>query len=235
MTQTAYYDDSYAQTLAATVTAVAGEWVTLDQTLFYPRGGGQPGDTGLFITTGGLELAVADTRKGEAGAINHQMADPDHGLQSGDAIQITLDWERRYRHMRMHTCLHLLGSVIPAGVTGGAIAEHKSRLDFDMGDETLDKEQLTQRLNTLVEAGHAVEISHVDEAVLDSQPELVRTMSVAPPRGVGRLRMVRIVDVDYQPCGGTHVRNTAEIGAVRISKIQNKGKHNRRVHVVFDT
>lgn len=234
MTETAFYDDPYARTLSTTVTGVDGEWITLEHTLFYPQGGGQPGDSGRLVAGNGRELAVADTRKGEGGTIRHQLADPDHGLGAGEPVELTLDWERRYRHMRMHTCLHLLGSLVPAGVTGGSVGADKSRLDFDAGDLALDRDDLTRRLNALVEAGHPVRVEHVDEALLDAQPELVRTMSVTPPRGVGSLRMIRIPEVDYQPCGGTHVRNTAEIGAVRVSKIESKGKRNRRVQIVFD-
>jgi misacylated tRNA(Ala) deacylase len=136
--------------------------------------------------------------------------------------------------MRMHTALHLLGSLIPVAVTGGQVGAQKSRLDFDVGDLQLDKEELTVQINQLIEPGHELEISSISDEELDANPELVRTMSVQPPRGAGTIRMIRVMDVDYQPCGGTHVRNTAEIGKVRVSKIENKGKRNRRVHVVFD-
>ncbi|HLQ85624.1 MAG TPA: alanyl-tRNA editing protein [Salinisphaeraceae bacterium] len=236
MARKVFYADPYARELNAVVTAVDGAWITFDQTLFYPQGGGQPGDRGQLTDTHGNTRTIADARKGENGAVVHQMAEAEHGLQPGAAVHMALDWERRHRHMRMHTCLHLLGALIPAGVTGGQVGADKGRLDFDVSglDLELDKAELNTRLNALIEEGHAVDIEHVDEAVLERQPELVRTMSVQPPRGVGRLRMVRIVDVDYQPCGGTHVANTAEIGPVKVSKIQSKGRHNRRVQVVFD-
>lgn len=233
MTQAAYYEDPYATTLNARVVAAEGEWVSLDRTLFYPLGGGQPGDTGAFQLADGRSLRVVDTRKGESGGIRHLLETANHGLSPGSELSMTLDWSRRYRHMRMHTCLHLLGSLIPCGVTGGSISEEKGRLDFDAGDQALDKERLTEQLNALVEEAHPVTIEFVEEAVLDQRPDLVRTMSVAPPRGVGTIRMIRIAGVDYQPCGGTHIRNTREIGPVVVAKIESKGKRNRRVQVVF--
>lgn len=136
--------------------------------------------------------------------------------------------------MRMHTAMHLLGSLIPVPVTGGSVGADKSRLDFDLGEHQLDKEDLTLKMNALVAAAHPIAFGTITEAELDERPELVRTMSVQPPRGVGDIRTVRIENVDFQPCGGTHVRNTSEIGAVRISKIENKGKRNRRVHLLLE-
>ena len=234
MTERFFYQDPYATALSATVTAIDGDWVALDRSVFYPQGGGQPGDTGWMGSADRVQVAVADTRKGRGGTIWHRLEGDGSGWSTGERVELELDWKRRYRHMRMHTCLHLLGSLIPCGVTGGAVGEEKSRLDFDAGDQRLDKEQLTLQLNELIEAGHPVQVEWVDEAVLDAQPDLVRTMSVEPPRGVGVLRMIRIAGVDYQPCGGTHVANTSEIGSVRVAKIENKGKRNRRVQVVFD-
>jgi misacylated tRNA(Ala) deacylase len=230
-----FYTDSYRKQLSATVTAVDGEWVELDQTIFYPLGGGQPGDTGVFIRADGVRLNVLDTRKSETpGQIRHQLETADHGLEPGDPVDTRIDWERRYTHMRMHTGMHLLGSLIPVPVTGGAVGATKSRLDFDLGEHQIDKEELTQRMNELVKAGHAVVFGTITAAELDERPELVRTMSVQPPRGAGDIRTVRIEGIDYQPCGGTHVNNTREIGNVRISKIENKGKRNRRVHLVLE-
>ncbi len=229
-----FYTDPYVRHLDAVVHAVDGEWVTLDRTIFYPQGGGQPGDTGTLAPGDGEALEIVDTRKGEGGAIRHRLATAEHGLSAGDQVALTLDWERRHRHMRMHTCLHLLGSLIDAGVTGGSVGADKSRLDFDAGEQALDKTELTERLQALIDGAHPVMVEWVDEALLDERPDLVRTMSVSPPRGVGTLRMIRVVDVDYQPCGGTHVANTAEIGRVRVAKIENKGKRNRRVQIVFD-
>ena len=231
----AYYDDSYQKRLTAIVTAVDGEWVELDQTIFYPLGGGQPGDTGIMKGPGGREYTVLDTRKSDAtDQIRHQLDTDDHGLQPGDPVDTEIDWERRFKHMRMHTSMHLLGSLIPVPVTGGSVGAEKSRLDFDLGEHQIDKVDLTTRINQLVEASHPVVFGTITETELDERPELVRTMSVQPPRGAGDIRTVRIEGVDFQPCGGTHVNNTGEIGAVRISKIENKGKRNRRVHLVLE-
>jgi misacylated tRNA(Ala) deacylase len=230
-----YYDDSYLKQLTATVTAVDGEWIELDRTIFYPLGGGQPGDTGVFKTAERSCFQVLDTRRSDTpGQIRHQLDSADHGLQPGDKVDTEIDWERRYAHMRMHTGMHLLGSLIPVPVTGGAVGAAKSRLDFDLGEYQVDKDDLTRRMTALVEAGHPVVFGTITEAELDEHPELVRTMSVQPPRGAGDIRTVRVEGVDYQPCGGTHVNNTREIGALRISKIENKGKRNRRVHLVLE-
>jgi len=234
MTERFFYQDPYATALSATITAIDGDWVALDRTLFYPQGGGQPGDSGWMASPDRARVVVADTRKGRDGAIWHRLEDGGSDWSAGGRVELELDWKRRYRHMRMHTCLHLLGSLIPCGVTGGAVGEQKSRLDFDAGDQRLDKEQLTVQLNELIEAAHPVQVEWVDESLLDAEPDLVRTMSVEPPRGVGVLRMIRIAGVDYQPCGGTHVANTSEIGSVRVTKIENKGKRNRRVQIAFD-
>ncbi|MEK9821557.1 MAG: alanyl-tRNA editing protein, partial [Gammaproteobacteria bacterium] len=145
-----------------------------------------------------------------------------------------IDWQRRHRHMRMHTAMHLLGSLIPVPVTGGKVGEEKSRLDFNLGDHQIDKEDLTAQLNALVASAKDVGIESITENELDENPGLVRTMSVQPPRGVGDIRMIRVADIDYQPCGGTHVKNIGEIGRIRVSKIENKGRQNRRVHLIFD-
>ena len=230
-----YYEDSYQKELTAIVTAVNDEWVELNATIFYPLGGGQPGDTGTLSGPDGKIHQVLDTRKGDSfEQIKHQLDTTEHGLTPGDSVNISIDWERRYKHMRMHTCMHLLGSLIPVPVTGGSVGAEKSRLDFDLGEHTLDKEDLTTRINALVAGAHRLVFGTITETELDEHPELVRTMSVQPPRGVGDIRTVRIKDVDYQPCGGTHVNNTSEVGVVRISKIENKGKRNRRVHLLLE-
>jgi misacylated tRNA(Ala) deacylase len=230
-----YYDDSYQKELTAIVTAVNDEWVELDATIFYPLGGGQPGDTGTLSGPDGKIHQVLDTRKGDSfEQIKHQLDTTEHGLTPGDSVNISIDWERRYKHMRMHTCMHLLGSLIPVPVTGGSVGAEKSRLDFDLGEHTLDKEDLTTRINALVAEAHPIVFGTITETELDERPELVRTMSVQPPRGVGDIRTVQIEGVDYQPCGGTHVNNTSEVGVVRVSKIENKGKRNRRVHLLLE-
>lgn len=235
MTIAVFYQDAYQKEVQATVTSVDLQWIELDRTIFYPNSGGQPGDSGLFATTDGRELQVIDSRKGvDPGSIRHQLAVAEHHLEVADRVTARIDWQRRYRLMRMHTSLHLLSSLIPVPVTGGSVGEEKSRLDFDLGDYRIDKEDLTLKLNQLIDAAHGVEISTIREEELDQDPALVRTMSVQPPRGTGEIRMVRIIDVDYQACGGTHLHNVREIGRLRVSKIENKGKRNRRVHLVLE-
>jgi misacylated tRNA(Ala) deacylase len=236
VTDAVFQRDSYLQQLDAVVTALDAEFVELDKTIFYAEGGGQPGDTGRLTGGGGRSVRVIDTRKGvEPGSIWHQVSGEDHGLTVGDKVELAIDWERRYRLMRMHTSMHLLGSLIPVPVTGGKVGADKSRLDFNLGDQQLDKEWLTEQMNVLIRAGHDVGLEAITEAELDANPGLVRTMSVQPPRGVGDIRMVRVQGIDFQPCGGTHVKNTSEIGPVKISKIENKGRQNRRVHLLLDS
>ncbi len=233
-----FYEDSSRQDTDATVMAVTEKdgvsAICLSNTLFYPLGGGQPGDTGTITTPTGETIRVVDTRKNkDTGDIEHYV-NATADMKPGDRVRLQLDWNRRYAHMRMHTAMHLLGSLIPVPVTGGQVGAEKSRLDFNVGDLTLNKDALTQAMNQLISAGHDLVFESITDQQLDDNPDLVRTMSVQPPRGAGVIRMVRINGVDYQPCGGTHVANTREIGPVRISKIENKGKRNRRVHLVFD-
>lgn len=204
--------------------------------LFYPRGGGQPGDGGRLVWEGG-EMAVTDTVKGEAGA--ELLLAPEGAVLPpfGTELIQQLDWDRRYGHMRVHTALHLLSVVIPLPVSGGAIAAWKGRLDFDMPEAPEDKEALEAALNDLIARDLPVTEDWITEAELDADPGLVKTMSVAPPRGAGHVRLVRIgagaTQVDLQPCGGTHVARTGEIGPVRIGKIEKKGRRNRRVTVLL--
>lgn len=232
MTEALFRDDAYLKECEALVQAVDDGAVVLDKTVFYPMGGGQPGDTGRLSWVGGSAVII-DTRYGEQGAIRHVMADGDELPPAGVTVQVSLDWDRRYRHMRMHTALHLLGSVLQYGVTGGNIGAEKSRLDFDMQD-TVDKDAVTDAVRALVASDHAVGCRWITDEELDAQPELVRTMSVKPPRGVGKVRLLDIEGVDLQPCGGTHLKSTAEVGSVRVSKVEKKGKHNRRVYIVLD-
>lgn len=218
----------YARESLATVTAIGDDgMVVTDATLFYPHGGGQPGDRGVFITADGRTLPVNDTRKGEQGRVCHFL-DPAHGLEVGQSVTQQIDWPRRWAHMRMHTALHLLSVAVPHGVTGGSIGADRGRLDFDLGDVSYDKDELTEQINALIAADYPVTSEWISEAELDARPELVKTMSVAPPRGAGEIRMVRIGDIDYQPCGGTHVTSTAEIGPVQVASIKNRGARNRR-------
>ena len=232
MTEELFREDSYQQECDATVVAAAEGALILDRTVFYPLGGGQPGDTGK-LSFAAASVAIVDTRYGDDDSIRHILAEGAEMPAVGDSVRVSLDWERRYRHMRMHTAMHLLGSVLHYGVTGGNISAEKSRLDFDM-EETVDKEAVSAALLELVAADHAVSCRWISEAELDAQPELVRTMSVRPPRGKGSIRLLEIDSVDLQPCGGTHLHSTAEVGAVRIGKVEKKGKRNRRVNIHLD-
>lgn len=232
MTEELFREDSYLRECQATVVESSPAGIVLDKTVFYPMGGGQPGDTGTISWDGG-SVDVTDTQYGDAGSIRH-LAGPDAALPAaGTEVTATLDWDRRYLHMRMHTALHLLGSVLQYGVTGGNISTTKSRLDFDMED-TVDKERVTAEVQALVAADHPVEVRWITDAELEAQPELVRTMSVQPPQGAGRVRLLEIEGVDLQPCGGTHLKSTGEVGQVRVGKVEKKGRHNRRVSIVLD-
>jgi misacylated tRNA(Ala) deacylase len=232
MTEELFREDANLRECEATVVATAPGKVILDRTVFYPTGGGQPGDHGVLVSTGGLELAITDTVKDEAG-IAHLCAE-DAALPSpGDKVTARIDWDRRYLHMRMHSCMHLLCAAVPCGVTGGQIGAEKSRIDFDTGDHVLDKEQITSELNRMVAEDLPLSHRWITAEELDASPELVRTMSVQPPRSGGRIRLMEVEGADLQPCGGTHVARTGEIGRVVVSKIENKGKRNRRVNVVF--
>lgn len=227
-----FREDSYLRSCTATVTASDDEAFTVDQTVFYPLGGGQPGDTG-FVEWDGGRLDIVDTRYASDGDIAHHLAEGDTPPPTGATVTLTIDWDRRYRHMRMHTAMHLLGAILKYDVTGGNISVDKSRLDFNM-EETVDKAAVEQALADLVSEDHPVSCRWITEDELDAQPELVRTMSVQPPRGKGAIRLLDIAGVDLQPCGGTHVRSTAEVGAIRIGKVEKKGRQNRRVNLHLD-
>ncbi|MFQ6023274.1 MAG: alanyl-tRNA editing protein [Acidiferrobacterales bacterium] len=235
MTEEVFGTDAYAKRCEAMVTAVDEHGIYLDRTVFYVMGGGQPGDIGTLRRTDGTEVTIIDTRKGgDPGQIIHIPEQDAPTLQSGDKVTAEIDWERRYRLMRMHTCLHLLCAVVAGGVTGGSVRDGSGRLDFDLPEPTLDKEHITAELNRLIQENHPVRVRWITDEELASKPELVRTMSVKPPTGQDRVRLIEIEGVDLQPCGGTHLASTGEIGRVRVSKIEKKGKHNRRVNVVFD-
>jgi misacylated tRNA(Ala) deacylase len=234
MTKEIFREDAYAQSCEAQVTGHEHDGIILNQTVFYPEGGGQPGDSGSITLVDGTRLIVDNTRKPRSGdGIVHVLADPALAPDMGADVTATIDWERRHIHMRMHTCLHLLCSLIDGGVTGGSIGEVKSRLDFDLQDTKLDKEQITADLNRLIEEDHELSSSWITDQEMTERADLVRTMSVKPPMGKGTVRLMEIAGIDLQPCGGTHVKSTAEIGRVRVGKIENKGKHNRRVNVLF--
>ncbi len=235
MTEQLFREDSYLQSCEATVTAVVDGGIELDRTVFYATGGGQPGDTGWLDLADGSRIQIIDTVKDrDGGAHLHVPADGAALPRIGDTVGAVLDWDRRHRHMRMHTCLHLLCSVIEGGVTGGSIGAEKGRLDFDLEDTGLDKDAIGAELNSLIEGDLAVTSDWISDSEMAERAEMVRTMSVKPPSGQGRVRLIQVDGVDLQPCGGTHVRSTGEIGRVRVGKIENKGKHNRRVNVLFD-
>ena len=234
MTEPLFRDDAYRTECTATVTASGPEGVVLSATVFYPTGGGQPGDRGVLLWDGG-ETEIREAVKGEGGAILHRAAEGATLPPVGADVTARLDWEARHRHMRVHTALHLLSVVIPLPVTGGAIGPEKGRLDFDMPEAPEDREALEGRLNALIAADHPVTTEWITDEELAARPEMVKTMSVKPPMGQGRVRLVRIgagtETVDLQPCGGTHVRSTAEIGRVSLGKIEKKGRQNRRVSI----
>jgi misacylated tRNA(Ala) deacylase len=235
MTEEVFRSDAYATCCEAQVVALNEQGIELDRTVFYPMGGGQPGDGGMLRRADGTEVPIADTRKGEQpGQILHVPVEGAPTLSVGDKVMAEIDWQRRYRLMRMHTCLHVLCAVVPGGVTGGSVGDGRGRLDFDLPDPTLDKDQVTAELNRLIEENHSVRFRWITDEEMAASPDLVRTMSVKPPSGQGRVRLVEIEDVDLQPCGGTHLASTGEIGRVRVAKIEKKGKHNRRVIIVFD-
>ncbi|HKW55103.1 MAG TPA: alanyl-tRNA editing protein [Stellaceae bacterium] len=234
MTDLLFRDDGYLPACDARIVAVDERGIRLDRTVFYPQGGGQAGDSGELRLADGRCIAVIDTRKGDGpDEVLHVPAPGAASPAPGDVVRAAIDWERRHRLMRMHTCLHLLCAAVPGAVTGGQISDGKGRLDFDVPGAALDKETITRRLNELIAADHAVTPRWISDDELLARPELVRTMSVKPPMGQGRVRLLDIAGVDLQPCGGTHVRRTAEIGPVEVTKIENKGKQNRRIVVGF--
>ena len=229
-----FRQDAYLRGCDATVTGVDSAGIRLDRTVFYPMGGGQPGDVGSLRLASGEIVEIIDTVKGAHHEDVVHVPKAGSALpQVGDKVHAEIDWERRYRLMRMHTCLHLLSAVIKGDVTGGQVSDGKGRLDFNLPDQSLDKDFITREINRLVSEDHEVKPRWITDAELAAQPELVRTMSVKPPSGGGKVRLLNIVDVDLQPCGGTHVARTGEIGAIEVTKIENKGKMNRRVNLAF--
>jgi len=222
MAELLFRDDPYLASCEATVVSVQDNVVELDRTVFYPLGGGQAGDTGNIGP-----WRVLDTRK--AGESVLHMLEPGARAEAGMKVELQLDWERRHRLMRLHTALHLLGAVVKAPVTGGRIAEDKAHLDFDIEMEKLVKEEIESRINELTSSSLETQARWINDAELDARPELVKTMSVAPPRGEGRVRLLEIPGVDLQACGGTHVKNIAEIGRLAVARIRSEGKRNKRV------
>lgn len=235
MTKEIFREDSYIKTVTATVTAADERGLQFDQTIFYATGGGQPGDTGHFETTSGSTITITDSFKDRETAehIHVIQAVDQLPVSAGDSVTLTIDWQRRHRIMRMHSCLHMLCAVIPAQVTGGSIQDGRGRLDFDL-PETIDKDHITSELNRLITEDHPMSMSWITDEELQANPGLVRTMSAPPPTGTGKVRLINFEGVDLQPCGGTHVASSGEIGPVTVKKVEKKGKLNRRITVVFD-
>jgi len=236
MTDALFRQDAYLREAEAKVVAIASDGIVLDRTVFYPRGGGQAGDRGALLLADGASIAIGDTVKGAEHDIVHVPAPGSEALvaalQAGDPVTARIDWDRRHRHMRFHTATHLLCALVPHQTNGCSITADYARLDFDMV-EPLEREPLERELARLVGGAHEVRTVWITDEELDAKPELVRTMSVKPPRGVGRIRLLEIAGVDLQPCGGTHVANTREIGALRIVKIEKKSARSRRVVLEF--
>jgi misacylated tRNA(Ala) deacylase len=231
-----FREDAYAQSCKATVQEVTPEGgVILDRTVFYAQGGGQPGDVGTLLRANGEALPVTNTVYGSDRSRIAHLVGPEaaSSLRPGETVELKLDWSRRLKRMRVHTALHLLSVVLPYPVTGGSIGDGDGRLDFDIPDAGLDKTEITEKLNALIARDAPVTDRWITDEELDANPGLVKTMSVKPPRGSGRVRLVEIEGIDLQPCGGTHVRRTGEIGEVAITDIEKKGKQNRRVRVAL--
>ena len=236
MTEFLFRDDSYLQSTPATVVGVTEDGsIILDRTVFYAASGGQPGDNGTITRPDGSAIAIATAvhPDGDKTRIVHVPADGQDAVAVGDVVVASIDWARRHRLMRMHTALHLLSVVFPYPVTGGSIGEDKGRLDFDMPEVPEDLVALEAALNAMANGNHDVTAEWITDAEMADNPDLIKTMNVKPPMGQGRVRLIRIGDVDLQPCGGTHVRNTSEIGKLTLGKIEKKGKQNRRVSLLF--
>ncbi len=233
-TELLFRGDAYLKTASARVIAIDERGIELDRTIFYPQGGGQSGDTGVLLRANGERIPINDTRKGDAPDRVLHFPEPGSAQpEPGEMLTLEIDWDRRYSLMRLHTALHVMSCVVVAPVTGGNIAPDKARLDFDIDMSLLDAGRIEHETNALIARGVATETVWITDAELDARPELVKTMSVQPPRGAGRVRLLKIPGIDLQPCGGTHVGNIAEIGDIRVIKIRSEGKRNKRVEVVL--
>ena len=240
-TECLFRGDSYLKQCEARVVAVTEQGgIVLDRTVFYANSGGQPGDTGTLITADGTRIAIdnavyTDAAKSEIAHIlaKDSPAPGSPALKVGDRVSAAIDWDKRYAHMRMHTALHLLSAVLPYAVTGGSVGESESRLDFDIPESGIDKDAITARVNEMIASDAAVRSRWISDEELAANPGQVKTMSVQPPMGTGRVRLIEIANLDLQPCGGTHARATKEIGAVRVTQIEKKGKQNRRVRLAL--
>ena len=233
-TELLFRDDAYRKTATARVVAVHERGIELDRTIFYPLGGGQQGDAGVWMRESGQRVVIADTRKGEAiDSVVHVLAPGMPQLEPGETLALEIDWERRYALMRLHTALHVMSCVVVAPVTGGNIAPDKARLDFDIDMSLLDAQKIERETNALIARGVDTQTVWITDEELEAHPELVKTMSVQPPRGAGRVRLLKIPGIDLQPCGGTHVKNIAEIGGIRVLRIRSEGKRNKRVEIAL--
>ncbi len=231
-----FREDSYLQDCNATVVAIQPNGgIVLDRTVFYAASGGQPADKGTITTQAGDRIEIANVAFTEPGktTIAHVPAPGAPPVAVGDTVKATIDWPTRHARMRMHTALHLLSAVLPYAVTGGSVGEAESRLDFDIPDAGIDKDAITAKLAEMIATNAGVTSRWISDAELEANPGLVKTMSVKPPMGTGQVRLIEIAGLDLQPCGGTHVRNTAEIGSVRVTQIEKKGKLNRRVRLAL--
>jgi misacylated tRNA(Ala) deacylase len=231
-----FREDSYLKDCDAKVVAIQPDGgIVLDRTVFYAASGGQPADRGTIVTQSGETITVANVAFIDPGktTIAHVPAPGAPAVAVGDIVKAEIDWPTRHARMRMHTALHLLSAILPYPVTGGSVGETESRLDFDIPEAGLDKDAITARLAEMVAAGAAVSSCWIADAELEANPGLVKTMSVKPPMGTGRVRLIEIAGLDLQPCGGTHVRSTAEIGAVHVTQVEKKGKQNRRVRLAL--
>jgi len=235
MTEFLFRADSYRKTSPASVVAITPDGVILDRTIFYANSGGQPGDSGYLESEDGQEIVIANAMHpgGDKTEIVHVAADAQPEIGVGELVTAAIDWQRRYRLMRMHTALHLLSVALPFPVTGGSIGEDKGRLDFSMPEAPADLAGLEARLNAMVASDYPVTEEWITDAEMAAQPELIKTMKVKPPSGLGRVRLIRIGDIDLQPCGGIHVAKTGEIGQLKLGKIESKGAQNRRVSLLF--
>jgi misacylated tRNA(Ala) deacylase len=236
MTEFVFREQSYLKTLDAEVEAVLEDGgIVLDRTIFYANSGGQPGDNGQIVLSDGavVPIVTAVHPGGDKTRIAHMVAEGAQRPSGGDRVRLEIDWDRRYRLMRMHTALHLLSVALPFPVTGGSVGEDKGRLDFDMPEAPSDLGAIETQLNGMVEANHPVTAEWISDAEMAANPELIKTMNVKPPMGHGRVRLIRIGSVDVQPCGGTHVAATGEIGPLKLGKIEKKGAQNRRVSLLF--
>jgi len=235
MTELLFRDDAYLKETQARVLSASPAGIVLDRTVFYAQGGGQPGDRGVLKRTDGLSIAVANTiYDADRKTILHAPAEGDALPSAGETVTARIDWPLRFRRMRAHTALHLLSVVLPFPVTGGSVGEGEGRLDFDSGDAEFDKAEIEARLNDLIARDAPVSARWITDEELEANPALVKTLSVKPPVGTGRVRLIAIEGLDLQPCGGTHVARTAEIGRARVTQIEKKGRINRRVRIALD-